>query len=107
MRIAAFAAATLIALIAGTSNAQPPADEGHHAAMPMPTPAATEIAPSATAVPGDVTAPGSSSVTYQTGTTTLTSTVVTNGPVADTPENRARYGQPLSHAGKRTVAKGN
>jgi len=38
---------------------------------------------------------------------TYTNTTVTNGPVADTPENRARYGAPLSHAGKRTAAKGN
>ena len=38
---------------------------------------------------------------------TYTSTTVTNGPVADTPENRARYGAPLSRAGKRTAAKGN
>jgi UrcA family protein len=37
---------------------------------------------------------------------TYTSTTVTNGPVADTPENRARYGAPLSHAGKRTAAEG-
>ena len=36
----------------------------------------------------------------------VTTTTVTNGPVADTPENRARY-QPLSQAGKRTAAKGN
>ena len=33
--------------------------------------------------------------------------VVANAPVADTPENRAKYGQPLSHAGKRTAARGN
>lgn len=38
---------------------------------------------------------------------TYTTTTVTNGPVADTPENRAKYGAPLSHAGKRTPAKGN
>jgi uncharacterized surface protein with fasciclin (FAS1) repeats len=33
--------------------------------------------------------------------------VVTNGPVADTPENRAKYGKPDSNAGKRTAPKGN
>lgn len=33
--------------------------------------------------------------------------VVSNGPVADTPENRAKYGAPMSRAGKRTAAKGN
>ena len=33
--------------------------------------------------------------------------VVSNGPVADTPENRAKYGKPMSNAGKRTAPKGN
>jgi hypothetical protein len=33
--------------------------------------------------------------------------VVSNGPVPDTPENRAKYGQPLSHAGKMTKPIGN
>jgi hypothetical protein len=33
--------------------------------------------------------------------------VVSNGPVADTPENRAKYGAPMSRAGKRTAPKGN
>ncbi|WP_309645058.1 hypothetical protein [Phenylobacterium sp.] len=37
----------------------------------------------------------------------VTTSVVTNGPVADTPANRAKYGQPVSNAGKRTAAKGN
>jgi uncharacterized surface protein with fasciclin (FAS1) repeats len=33
--------------------------------------------------------------------------VVSNPPVADTPENRAKYGKPMSNAGKRSAAKGN
>ncbi len=33
--------------------------------------------------------------------------VVSNQPVADTPENRKLYGKPLSNAGRRTAAKGN
>lgn len=33
--------------------------------------------------------------------------VVSNPPVADTPENRAKYGKPDSNAGKRTPPKGN
>jgi UrcA family protein len=36
-----------------------------------------------------------------------TTSTVTNGPVADTPENRARFGGPMSNAGKRTGARGN
>jgi hypothetical protein len=31
----------------------------------------------------------------------------TNGPIPDTKANRAKYGQPLSSAGKRTKAAGN
>ena len=34
-------------------------------------------------------------------------TTLTNGPVPDTKENRAKYGAPMSNAGKRTPAKGN
>jgi len=37
---------------------------------------------------------------------TVTTQVVTNGPVADTPANRVRYGQPMSNAGRRTSAAG-
>ena len=37
----------------------------------------------------------------------VTTSLVTNGPVPDTPENRAKYGQPESNAGKRTAAKAN
>lgn len=107
MRIAA--AVTLVALLAGSAKAQPPADNSQHQPMPVTTDAAALPASAsvATSVPGDVTAPASSSVTYEAGSTTLTNTTVTNGPVADTPENRAKYGQPMSQAGKRTAAKGN
>jgi UrcA family protein len=38
---------------------------------------------------------------------TYTVTTVTNGPVPDTPENRARFGGPMSNAGKRTAPAGN
>jgi hypothetical protein len=51
-----------------------------------------------------VTAP--SAGTYATGAS-VTTTLVTNGPVPDTPENRAKYGQPMSHAGKMTAPRGN
>jgi hypothetical protein len=33
--------------------------------------------------------------------------VVSNGPVPDTPQNRAAYGQPMSHTGKHTKPAGN
>lgn len=34
-------------------------------------------------------------------------TVISNQPVADTPENRAKYGPPMSNAGRRTAPQGN
>jgi len=37
----------------------------------------------------------------------VTVTTTTNGPVPDTAENRAKYGGPMSHAGRRSAAKGN
>ncbi|MFZ5718274.1 MAG: hypothetical protein ACOY5Y_02280 [Pseudomonadota bacterium] len=37
----------------------------------------------------------------------VTTTLVTNGPVPDTPENRARFGGPNSRAGKMTEPAGN
>jgi hypothetical protein len=33
--------------------------------------------------------------------------VITNGPIPDTPENRAKYGQPMSNAGRHTKPAGN
>jgi hypothetical protein len=33
--------------------------------------------------------------------------VVTNGPIPDTPENRAKYGKPNSHAGRASKPDGN
>ncbi len=34
-------------------------------------------------------------------------TVTSNQPIADTPANRARYGQPMSNGGRRTAPIGN
>ena len=111
MRLAGLAATAFVALLVGSAHAQPPADEGRQSTAPALNPAVA-TAPAALSatlapVPDDVTAAASSSVTYQVGSATLTSTVVTNGPVADMPENRAKYGQPMSRAGKRSSARGN
>ncbi len=68
---------------------------------PAPTVSATsttETTPAAPAASADVSASAPATVTNLT---------VTNGPVPDTAENRAKYGQPMSHAGKRTAARGN
>ncbi|MEW5687034.1 MAG: hypothetical protein AB1942_19105 [Pseudomonadota bacterium] len=84
------------------AEAPPPADttttttttaEASTAVNP-PAPSSTDAAATADA---SATAPAA----------TYTSTTVTNGPVPDTAENRAKYGQPMSRAGKRTAARGN
>jgi len=54
----------------------------------------------------DVTSPAPSA-TDNAQAASVTTTTVTNGPVPDTAENRAKYGQPMSRAGKRTAARGN
>ncbi len=58
---------------------------------------------------GSSTAMGTSTTgnLYSSTTAAPSTRTVTNGPVADTPENRARYGQPMSRAGKRTAARAN
>ena len=65
-------------------------------AAPIVSTTSTVEAPAATTTSADVAA-----------TTTFSNIVVTNGPVPDTAENRAKYGQPLSSAGRRTGARGN
>jgi hypothetical protein len=37
----------------------------------------------------------------------VTTTTTTNGPIPDTKENRRKYGQPMSNAGKHTAPRGN
>jgi hypothetical protein len=62
-------------------------------------------------VPAEAVTPSANVVSSTTTTdasgATVTTELVTNGPVPDTPANRARYGQPMSHAGKATAPRGN
>jgi UrcA family protein len=60
-------------------------------------PAAESYAPPASAEVSNLGVPAAS----------YTSTTVTNGPVADTPENRARFGGPMSNGGRKTAPVGN
>lgn len=77
-------------------------------ATPSETVAAPPVdtSPADTTASTDVTAPAASATNYAQAAS-VTTTTVTNGPVPDTAENRAKYGQPLSRAGKRTAARGN
>ncbi|HEY0650956.1 hypothetical protein [Phenylobacterium sp.] len=82
---------------ADTTAAAPPATE--------PAPPAEDTSAIASTTPStDVTAPAATTAASNVSVTTMT---VTNGPVPDTPENRAKYGAPLSRAGKMTAARGN
>lgn len=66
--------------------------------------AAADVTTSTTTTSTDVTAPSATSAATNVSFTSMT---VTNGPVPDTRENRAKYGQPLSRAGRMTAARGN
>ena len=80
---------------------------GHMEGTPAPTGVTTGVTTDAYSAT-TVGVPASGYTTAYAGVPgTVTTRVVTNGPVPDTPENRARYGQPLSRAGKRTAPAGN
>lgn len=107
IRYALFAAAA--SLIGGVACAQGAADQA--AAPPADTSSAPPTAGMSSAMPPAT----DKSAVAPTGAGTETSAIV-NGqtvqviasqPVPDTPENRAKYGQPLSHAGKRSKPIGN
>jgi hypothetical protein len=73
---------------------------------PAPT-EATASTESTTAATADTSGTTATSATSVGTGASVTTTMVSNGPVPDTAENRAKYGQPLSRAGKRTAARGN
>lgn len=75
-------------------------------AMNNPPAYAAVAPPSAAYAPPAAPAAGSYAANTS-ATPTYTAQTVTNGPVPDTPANRARYGQPMSNAGKRTAPAGN
>lgn len=115
-------AAAVSALLAGPAFAGPdPAHQSHQPQpdvsapldAPMEAPAATDAAFPASTNAVDPSAPavilGNSPTPPEQAyrLTPATPSVVTNGPVPDTAENRARYGAPMSRAGKRTAPAGN
>jgi hypothetical protein len=116
LRLSLLGSALALSLAAGGAYAEtydetPPADTTPAEAAQPPVNAPTDAtgAPmqAPTGVPANVADTSSSTTTTMPNGATLTHTVVTNGPVADTPENRRLYGQPLSHAGRRTAPAGN
>jgi hypothetical protein len=74
-----------------------PADPTATTTTPAPTGAATDTAGRVSSMPAE----------QQSALKAGDANVVSNPPIADTPENRKAYGAPLSNAGKRSSAKGN
>lgn len=97
--------AAAASLIAGAAMAE-------DTAVNPSTSASSQPSASSTSVPAQAATPASGNVVSSTTKTlddgsTLTTEVISNGPVPDTKANRARYGQPLSHAGRMTAPRGN
>ncbi len=92
----------------GPSTPAPPGDQRAPTYV-ADRPAADASAPPAAGAPADPTvgpaarAPAERAPTASVGGVD----VVTNGPVPDTPENRAKYGKPDSHGGRASKPDGN
>jgi len=109
MLIKALLVAAAASSIAGAAFAAPTPDSDKGTdvtAQSAPAPSASDNSVPASAVTPSANV-ASSTTTVDANGATVTTELVTNGPVPDTPQNRARYGQPLSHAGKLTAPKGN
>ncbi len=109
-------AAASVALLTGVANAQAdnaaPTTDSAPSATPSPAPVDTSGYNARTPAPADPSAqavlPASSSALGDTTTLKAGDAgVVSNGPVPDTPENRAKYGRPDSFGGKKTAPAGN
>ncbi|MBX7249759.1 MAG: hypothetical protein K1X35_12040 [Caulobacteraceae bacterium] len=80
---------------------------GEVVSVPIPANSADYVAP-ATVEPAPMS-DKSTSAMYSSAPATpeITTRLVTNGPVPDTPENRARFGGPDSNGGRHTTPAGN
>jgi hypothetical protein len=116
------AAAAALALVSGVAMAQTMTPSASTTTNPAAPPSSTLMPdPSSTAVNPATTPSATTSATDTSGVVMMSSqspeaqatlkagdaNVVSNGPVADTPENRAKYGGPESRTGRRTAARGN
>ncbi len=109
-----FAAAAIAAMTAGAAAAQTAAAPGGPDAAPAPmnsdatAPSASQNGMPAAATTNNVVlesspTPAASAYTLKAGDPN----VISNGPVPDTPANRAHYGKPMSNAGRHTTPAGN
>ena len=110
--LAATAALTLVGVAAHaqTATSAPPASTPDAGPAPMDSTATGTMSATSPGMSRDTSSTGAMAPSGSNSTdasAVVSVNTVTNGPVADTPANRAKYGQPLSRAGKRTAAKGN
>ena len=77
------------------------------AVVPAPAPYAGPTAAEEDAAADAAAADASATVPDYSSTATVTTTTITNGAVPDTPENRARFGGPISNGGRQTAPRGN
>ena len=116
------ASAATAALLAGAAYAQSASVQGDTAVNPPSAnappagaaidpaqPSASPSAPGAGLNSSDAAsvAPAAGAPSERAPTASAGADLVSNGPVPDTAANRAKYGQPMSHAGKMTRAAGN
>jgi hypothetical protein len=98
-----------VAVAQNTPAASPATSAAPDAAQnqPVTAPAAPAAADAATQASAITVEPANALVTVTTDADGVRHMLITSPPVPDTPENRARYGRPLSNAGERTQAAGN
>jgi hypothetical protein len=117
LMIATAAAAALLAggAFAQASGSNAPQSAGDTAvnppvaAAPAPAPAPAAGADVTAPAPDATVAPAAGAPTERTPAASVSggTEVISNGPVPDTPENRAKYGKPMSNAGRMTKPAGN
>jgi hypothetical protein len=105
------AAGTGVLVVTSSANAQPQSAPPTASDTTAPPPAQDQTAPAAidraTQASALTTEPANAIVTVTTDANGDRHMIVASPPVPDTVANRAKYGQPLSRAGRRTAPAGN
>lgn len=104
-------AASVAACLAGGVAAAQPASPPTPASATAPTASQGQSAPAAidraTQASAMTTEPANATVSATVDANGVQHLLVASPPVPDTPANRAKYGQPLSNAGRHTQPSGN
>lgn len=102
--ISAFAVVTV--LLSGAAFAQ----EQSSASAPssdQQAPSSSQASPPAASRSDAAAASAPSAMSSGVNASGVTTRIITNGPIPDTPENRAAFGKPLSQAGRNSKPAGN